>query len=488
VKAQLLYADQGAVLAQYRKSRKPWQVIMGPIGSAKTTTSIQKLLELICQQRPNKKGERRSRAVAVRNTYPDLLNTTIRDFRQIVDPMRLGTMTMGHPPEMKMDFDLPDGTRVIADIIFLALDKDEHVRKLRGLNITFAWVNEMKEIPKSIIDMLQGRIDRFPTSGTSNWAGIYGDTNAWDSDHWLERIAEAVRQGEMGDWDIFVQPGAVIKVDGRWAVNPARENKLFLTDAYYERQIPGKREDWIKVNLANEIGYFIDGRPVHGDYSDSLHTAREILVPRTGVCYVGIDFGLTPAAAFLQRQADGQWWCFDEIVFEDGDAAMLAEEIKARVAGWEAKAKELTWVYRGDCSGDNRAQSDSSTPFKVLRANGVPALPSSTNDVTLRRAALDRPLTRTVRGKPGIIFSPVCKTIRKGLAGGFAYKRVAVTGSAETFRDVPDKNIFSHVCEALEYGLMDAGEHAGINSGVGGAAPRGQNAIVTRPGWNPLNV
>ena len=490
----LQYADQGPVLAAYRQSRKFVQVIMGPLGSGKTTQSVIKLLELVAGQKQNKVGERRSRWAVIRNTYPDLTNTTIRDWRAVVDPLHLGTMTMGHPPEMRLDFDLPDRTRVIAEVIFVALDKDEDVRKLRGMQLTGAWMNEAKEIPKSILDMLTGRVDRYPQPGQSTWVGIFGDTNAWDSDHWLEVIAEGKRQGQYDDYEIFVQPGAVKKVDGEWVVNEERENRLFLGPEYYRRQIEGKREDWIKVNLANQVGYYVDGRAVHPDYSDSLHCSAHELTPQPGVVRVGLDFGLTPAAAFMQKQPNGQWWVFDEIVIEDGDTITLSDSIRSKVAEWQAIVGPstegqhlLAFTFRGDPSGDNRSQSDSSTPFKILRANGVNAFPASSNDPLLRRSALDRVLTRTVKGRPGFVVSPRCKVIRKGLAGGFHYKRVAVSGQEGKFRDVPDKNIFSHVCEALEYGIMDGGENAIINSDAA-TAPRLQRPVTVRPTWNPLTA
>lgn len=460
---------------------------MGPLGSGKTTASIQKILELMCQQRPNKQGERRSRWVAVRNSYPDLFSTTIRDWRAITDPLKIGTMTMGHPPEIKCDFDLPDGTRVLSEGIFHALDDDEDVRKLRGMQLTFAYLNEMKELPKSIFDMALGRVDRYPMQGASSWVGVFGDTNAWDQDHWLETIAEGKRKGGYADYEILVQPGGVVKRDGVWEINPDRENRVFIGPEYYRRQIEGKREDWVHVNLANNIGYAIDGKAVHPDYSDILHSAKEPLVPTANrACHVGLDFGLTPAAAFLQRQADGRWWVFDELPMEDGDAAMLAEELKARVAQWNAKVPGLTWVFRGDRSGDERAQSDSGTPFAVLRAHGVYALPASSNDPVLRRAALDRPLTRLIHGRPGILISPVCNVIRKGLSGAFHYKRVAIAGKESLYRDVPNKTFHSHICEALEYGLMDAGEHAVINPGLND--PMMKPAIRPRSSWSPLDV
>lgn len=491
-KAVLYYADQGDTLAQYRTCKKFFQCIMGPLGSAKTTTSIQKIIDLVTQQKPGPRGDRRTRGVVVRNSYPDLMNTTIRDFKGIVEPLHLGPMTMGHPPEMKMDFDLPDGTRVLAEIIFVALDKDDDVRKLRGMQLTWAYVNEMKEVPKSIIDMLQARVDRYPAQGSSTWTGIFGDTNAWDIDHYLEVIAQGVREGKYQDYAMFVQPGAVLRRDGKWEINPERENRQFIGPEYYLRQIEGKREDWIKVNLANEIGYYVDGRPVHPDYSDTVHGSAEELIPSPGVVYVGVDYGLTPAAAFMQKQADGQWWVFDEIVTEDGDAESLARMIKARCAEWDARVAAvrpgavMAYSFKGDPSGDNRAQTDRRTPETIMRLNGVPINGASSNDPVIRRAALDRPLTRTVKGRPGILFSRCCRVLRKGLAGGFNYKRIAVSGAEGRFNDAPVKNIFSHVCEALEYGLMDAGEHAIVNPAAPQQKP--QRSVQKSMDWSPMSV
>jgi hypothetical protein len=43
------------------------------------------------------------------------------------------------------------------------------------------------------------------------------------------------------------------------------------------------------------------------------------------------------------------------------------------------------------------------------------------------------------------------------MRGGYAYKRLMVSGG-DRYKDAPDKNIYSHICEALEYGLLGAGE------------------------------
>ena len=85
------------------------------------------------------------------------------------------------------------------------------------------------------------------------------------------------------------------------------------------------------------------------------------------------------------------------------------------------------------------------------------AAPAPTNDYTKRRESVAMCLSRLIDGEPGLIIHPNCKTLRKGMAGGYNYKRIQVTGE-ERYRDMPDKGKYSHVCEAGQYMLVGAGE------------------------------
>ena len=59
-------------------------------------------------------------------------------------------------------------------------------------------------------------------------------------------------------------------------------------------------------------------------------------------------------------------------------------------------------------------------------------------------------------GKPRFMVLPKASMIRKGLQGGFCYRRVQKSG--EHYTDEPDKNEYSHPVEALEYALQGEGE------------------------------
>jgi hypothetical protein len=471
-------------------------IIRGPLGSGKTKCAVFKVLKLLCEQRADRAGVRRSRVGVIRNTYPELVATTIAEFKECIHPL-MGKFTNGHPPTYDLDFALPDGTKVEAEIIFLALDREDDVRKLRGLQLTFVWLNEIRFIPMAITREALSRCDRFPQPGFSTWVGGIGDTNPWDEDSDYETLAGLFGSGafergdvsemerekfdelaKLGQWNFFIQPPAVLKTTaqdpqgfrslsgGYWRVNPTAENLTVLGEKYYQRQIVGAKEDWVRVNLANEIGLAMDGKPVQPEYQENVHKATGPLKPNGSypIC-VGLDFGVVVSAAmFWQRQPNGQWWGLDELVCEDMGTPRFADAIKNKCVelSQQLGGAKLEFIFRGDPAGRGR-NSEEKTNFNILSANGVQALPASTNDPSVRRNALERVLTRLVSGQPGVLISPKCKVFRKGLKGAWCYKRIKVSG-AERYKDEPDKNYWSHVCEAGEYGLMDAGEHAVVNS------------------------
>lgn len=124
---------------------------------------------------------------------------------------------------------------------------------------------------------------------------MIGDTNKGDSDAWLYRLTvEDIPEG----WSVFDQPGGVLDQDGIWVPNPHAENVENLPRGYYDKDLAGKADDWIRVNLANEWGFVGDGRPVFPGYSDRVH-ASESEVPANphASLLIGIDFGRTPASS-----------------------------------------------------------------------------------------------------------------------------------------------------------------------------------------------
>jgi len=432
------YMPPGPVARAFMQDDSFFRGIMGPFGSGKSTVCIMEILRRASLQRKASDGTRKSRWGIIRNTYPELRTTTIKSWQQWVSP-QLGRWVDEGPPMHHIrenDLDL--------EVIFIALDRPQDVAKLLSMELTGAWINEAREISKAVVDGLTGRVGRYPSvaMGGTEWSGIIADTNPPDTDHWWYRLAEEERPN---GWRFFRQPGGL---------SPLAENREHLPDQYYERQLGGKDPDWVKVYIHGEYGYVRDGKPVYPEFKDSVHVAEFELTDKLPL-YIGIDFGLTPAATIAQVTPSGQWRVHSELVTEDMGAVRFAE-VLSRVMHDTYRGFTFAKIT-GDPAGDIRAQTDETTPFQILRAKGIPAQPASTNDFIKRREAVAGPLTRLVDGAPGLLVHPACRVLRKAMAGGYAYKRVQAGGAAK-FRDVPDKNGFSHVAESLQYLLVGGGE------------------------------
>lgn len=385
----------------------------------------------------------------MRNTYPELTSTTIKTWTDWFREDWFGKVVYKSPITHTIRF-----KDIEIVVWFLALDRPDDIRKVLSLEITGAWVNEAREIPKSIIDALGDRVERFPAEkdGGCTWAGVIMDTNPPDDDHWWYRLAEDERP--LG-WEFFRQPGGLIERGGEFIHNPDAENLDNLPRDYYLKRMGGKKKEHIRVYYCAQYGFVVDGKPVIGEYVDSTHCAVTDIKPvKTLPIHIGIDFGLTPAAVFGQQLPNGRWVWIDELVTEDMGAVRFAELLKTKL---NREYQGFTFEIYGDPAGDNRSQTDERTCFEILQGHGIAAVPAPTNDFTVRREAIAVPLSRLIDGKPGLLVSPKCKVTRKGLAGGYCYKRVQISGQ-ERYQDKPDKNRYSHPVEAAGYMMCGAGE------------------------------
>lgn len=456
------------------------QGIMGPFGSGKSVTCVMKLLKNAQAQMKirDSHGWTRRRTAITRETYPELRTTTMNTFFQWI-PKHMGHWRDAGPPMLT----IRDHEKKFEwEILFVALDRPDDVKKLLSMELSDAWMNEAREAPKAILDALTGRVGRYPAV----WQGgcvnpqILMDTNPPDTDHWWYTLAEqdasdekkrqvilSMREAEenlriagflLKDQSLFKffrQPS------GR---SPNAENVKNLRPGYYEFLMAGKTDDWIKVYVDGEYGFVMDGLPVYPEYRDSFHGSKEFPTLRALGFRLGFDFGLTPAATLSQRTADGRWFVHDELVSERMGVSSFALELKRFLAD---RYPGITITSaRGDPAGDALTPEET-TCFKILRAGGFEiAEPAPTQDPVRRREGVAYLLRTVVDGEPAVRYHPRCITLRKGMSGGFHRKRLQVAGE-ERYHDVPTKNKFSHVCEAHEYDVVSAGEDRNVTVSAG---------------------
>ena len=441
----------GRPVIRPRWQRVLYRGVMGPVGSGKSTACCVEIIRRAQAQAPSPDGWRRTRWAVVRNTYRELQDTTIKTFQGWFGPAGF------RASDMVTTWTMPDPSGkggIGCEILWRSLDRPEQVKKLLSLELTGAWVNEAREVPLGIIEALGDRVGRYPAvnDGGCSWRGVIMDTNPPDDDHWWYKLAEESRPAS---WMFFRQPGGLLEVNGKFIENPEAENLDNLEPGYYLDRSQGKKPGHVRVYYCAQYGFIDSGRPVFPEYVDARHVAPDVLDPVRGLpVYVGIDFGLTPAAVFGQILPNGRWIWVDELVTENMGALTFGKLLADKVA---KEYPDMEIHYFGDPAGDQRSQVDERTPYQMLAASGIAAKPAPTNDFDVRREAVAQPLLRDIDGLPGLLVSPKCHITRKGLAGGYCYKRVQVAGE-DRFKDAPDKNKYSHPVEAAGYMMLGAGE------------------------------
>ena len=215
------YKPDGETLKAFMKDNTFFRGIRGPVGSGKSVGCCIEVFRRALGQEKNSKGIRRSRWAIIRNTNPQLRTTTIKTWLDWFPESDWGKFTWSVPYThhiKKGDIDL--------EVLFLALDRPEDVKKLLSLELTGIWVNEAREIPKSIMDACTMRVGRFPSmrEGGPSWTGVIADTNAPEEDHWWPIMSGEVpipdhiprEQAKMlvkpDNWSFFTQPAAMTEV------------------------------------------------------------------------------------------------------------------------------------------------------------------------------------------------------------------------------------------------------------------------------------
>ena len=372
-------------------------------------------------------------------SYNQLKDTTIKTFLDWFPDKVFGNYRITDHSYMITAF---PGVQI--EVLFRALDRPDQVSNLLSLELTGAWFNEAREIPKTIIEAMDGRIDRYPAvkDGGCTWTGIIMDTNPPDDDSYLYKMFEVVRPE---GWEVFKQPSGL---------SAQAENTRHLSKNYYSNLARGKDEMYVRVYIHGLYGYILSGKPVFQNYVDNVHCAKRILEPVKGLpLIVGLDFGLQPACTIGQITPFGQLRILDELV-SDG-MAIKQFAINQLLPLFRSKYWGFDVAGYGDPAGTARAQTDESTCFDVLHSSeiGLQNIVSApTNSIVARISAVDNFLCKMVNGEPGFLLSPNCRYLRKAFNGDYHYAlEKSFRGGQQEAKDMPVKNFSSHIADSCEY-------------------------------------
>jgi hypothetical protein len=492
--------------------------IMGPVGSAKTTKCVAKMVKSAMWQKPGPDGIHRAKWAVIRDTYPQLKKTVLATWLRWF-PKTLGEWNGEAPFEHTILITVFAGVRkylIELTVIFAAIGENRAEDVMRGWEVTGIWLNEGDLVAYEVFAFAITRVGRFPSSaqGGCQWRGVMIDMNAPDIENWtygvlvdqdlgFDKSLEAELRGELGEMfgvGFHVQPGGRSK-------DPLPENIENLPPGYYAQQIMAlsKRPWLIRRMVDNEFGPVRNGQPVFTEYRDDLHCAAKKLEPIKGLpITIVADAGLTPAAVFGQRDHRGQIRVLGEVVVfadsEEEDLEQLGATEFGRMCGRyfldqfpDNDPNEIAYCDPAGTAGERSTGADPSWRQnwqsglrEILGPNiRAKAAPTRGNRLDERLQAVRTPMLRLVEGgEPGYIICPVrCRILRRGFKGKYVIARTHLANGMGRFQDAPVKNDESHVQDGNQYlclVLAKRGNGAGDanDNHPGDDRPRRRNVVV----------
>lgn len=496
----------GPVADAFMASRAFVQIIIGPVGSAKTVTALRKLRKIGQMQGGRRDGNgviwRKARVGVLRESYPNLEKNTLPSWFRIHAESD-GKFTWKAPYTHKLRLILATDPRTgkatdVCDfeIEFRAIGDQSVEEACRGWEVNAVLVDEADLQPAALLAFLSGRVGRFsdldPTLVVD--PTIILSLNAPYIDNWIYPLAYENEFGGVLDAEVqqalagrklvevFIQPG------GR---SPNAENLHNLPGAtpenlkggrsYYimQAELNKHRPDYVARMIDNKPVPMQHGQPVNPMFDFERHVQPLDFNPAR-MLIVGFDQGLFASAVASQRTEEGHFRSLREAVsfikkgeilrkigptaFGQMVRAMLAEEFpdvhpsRVRLVGdpaaWKAKDNEddeRDWI---------RA---------FTKALGHKVHKAKTNKQGLRHEAIWRAMDQ----HDGYAVDPRCKHLIRGHLGGYRYAKADMTdGETRGHLEVAN-TIFTHVCDGEQYAAVE-GEHVisdirGLPRGVPGA-------------------
>lgn len=437
--------------------------LLGPYGSGKTTGAFFKLIHMAKLQKPGRDGIRRTRAVVVRNTAPQLKDTTLVSWNYWFKDGQAGHWAATDKIFMLRFSD------VECEVLFRPLDTPDDIARVLSLEVTFGIIDEFVQIPREIIDALSARLGRFPSAkdgGATNW-GMWGASNPDVEDNWWfdylhnDTLVDKVTVwGPSVDED-FIRAKRIMldlppKANVKYFVQPSgmgpdAENVENLPgkEAYYTNQAKGKSEAWIRQYLEAEWGFSIAGKAVITSFRADLHVSKKPLRWNPGLpLVIGFDPGLGGSALiFGQEDYHGRLLILGELVQEGYGARRLIDE---RLRPYlRRRFPDAQVIIAPDPAAANRTQTDEKTVVDEFKRAFVVKIETN-NRLPLRINAIEHYATTLTEVGPALLVDPVeCPNVIRALKGGWRYAMDVKKGVMKGAD--PEKNAYSHTGDGTGY-------------------------------------
>lgn len=444
------------------------KLLIGPFGTGKTSSALYDIIRKQSRRVLPTLGKIRSRFAVVRNTYPELRDTTIKTCLDWFPELYFGKYNETKKTYTIYDHDDATGMDVEVELIFKALDSAEDVRDLLSLELTGAHVDECREVKRDIIKGLMGRVGRYPSM-----KNIDADL-PFIKQYIEENNLTPIIDPETGKISPFLSPPQISlttnypsskhylykdfvgkPIDGyRIYECDQSENKHNLRPGYYEdlEKDYADRPDLLKTLVRGQWGVTVQGKLVYPEFTRSYHVAKTPIKPSSPTKIIrGWDnTGLCPAISLSFISPTGQWLIFKEFCFEDKGIMDATEEMIL----WcnQELHPNCTFLDYGDPAGKTRDTTKQS-PITYIKkkakeygitVNIIPGIQT----FKVRRESVANRLTKNINGEPALLIDPSCDMIIDGFDGGYSFAEIGKSG---VYHTEPQDNEYTHIHDSLQY-------------------------------------
>lgn len=451
------------IMLKYHQSRAMVKAVVGPYGSGKTVGACVDLIMHAIQMPACKDKIRRARYVIIRNTYSELVTTTIKTWMAWFADLGTARLYAISPYRFTAQFYDKKGMIEI-EVFFLAMDSEKDIRKLKSLEATAFLIEEGVEVDESILAHAK-RKGRYPRRVEDlndqpfySFIGII--TNGCSTDHWFYHVFEVDRPAEFA---IFHQPpGAFLDKKGEWRDNPHAENLANLPEHHYRDLTLGANEDFINVYVLGKYGMVTNTTPVYSEFRSDRHVG-ELNYDGTLPIQLGWDFGLTPAAVVLQETETGCINVLAEVLAVNTGLAQFVEDRLLPFLSIHFGDYRLS-ASVGDPAGNagdpiknkplvSKTKKDGDYIAGHLEELGITTEAAPTNVIFARLECVRKALTTLVGDRPRLMINTNCKTLINGFKGGYCLTANSKK-TMDKYDPAPKKNFYSHIQDALQYIML----------------------------------
>lgn len=430
---------------------------------------VMELLRRAAQQAPDPVDKvRRTRFAIVRNTLPQLKTTCLKT----INEMLRGIATY-HVSDNTVKIQVGD---IDSEWILLPLDSPENVQRLLSLDLTGAWLSEIRELQVRILLDVFSRCGRYPSQmhGGWTWKGVIAETNSFTEDsEWNKVLEDWELEGKPTPktWEYFVQPGAR---------EQNAENLNHIGPRYYEDLIDTNSPEWVEQYVDNLVSPSLSGEAVFRKiFKPSFHVAATELIPvPSTMLLVGFDYGRNPSCVITQMDPHGRLLVLDEVFTSNMGVEQFVQTMLRPVLA-SSKYARLPVGICGDPSGIARSQIGEESVYGMLKRVGLSAQPAPTNDISPRLRAVEKWLLQQRAGGAAMVFSPTCPTLVRAMQSKYRYAKK----KDGELQPKPDKNHpWSDIADALQYATLGHSTTV-LSRLVRSTNPSGTVARISSAGW-----